>query len=107
MNKNKIKSEQTENKWNKLKLVSDIYSSNDFAISLSLSYASIAEASSPKRAKANAEPKRKSKMESSEEDDDFPSIESITPQSKVDSLYQSHTEKVSSSSLHNPLFGSR
>ncbi|PQQ16361.1 exocyst complex component EXO84C [Prunus yedoensis var. nudiflora] len=32
-------------------------------------------------------------MESSEEDDDFPSIESITPQSKVDSLYQSHTEK--------------
>lgn len=37
-------------------------------------------------------------MESSEEEDDFPSIESITPQSKVDSLYQSHTEKVSSSS---------
>ncbi|EEF31948.1 conserved hypothetical protein [Ricinus communis] len=32
-------------------------------------------------------------MESSEEDDDFPSIESITPQSKTDSLYQSHTEK--------------
>ncbi|KAK9937121.1 hypothetical protein M0R45_013933 [Rubus argutus] len=32
-------------------------------------------------------------MESSEEEDDFPSIESITPQSKVDSLYQSHTEK--------------
>ncbi|KAF2308337.1 hypothetical protein GH714_040394 [Hevea brasiliensis] len=32
-------------------------------------------------------------MESSEEDDDFPSIESITPQSKIDSLYQSHTEK--------------
>lgn len=35
-------------------------------------------------------------MESSEEDDDFPSIESITPQSKVNSVYQSHTEKVSS-----------
>lgn len=33
-------------------------------------------------------------MESSEEDDDFPSIESITPQSKIDSVYQSHTEKV-------------
>lgn len=33
-------------------------------------------------------------MESSEEDDDFPSIESITPQSKIDSIYQSHTEKV-------------
>uniref|UniRef100_A0A0R0E5P4 Exocyst component Exo84 C-terminal domain-containing protein n=1 Tax=Glycine max TaxID=3847 RepID=A0A0R0E5P4_SOYBN len=32
-------------------------------------------------------------MESSEEEDDFPSIESIIPQSKVDSLYQSHTEK--------------
>ncbi|KAJ7969284.1 exocyst complex component EXO84C [Quillaja saponaria] len=32
-------------------------------------------------------------MESSEEEDDFPSIENITPQSKVDSLYQSHTEK--------------
>ncbi|PON45568.1 Exocyst component Exo84, C-terminal [Parasponia andersonii] len=32
-------------------------------------------------------------MESSEEDDDFPSIESITPQSKVDALHQSHTEK--------------
>ncbi|XP_030480031.1 exocyst complex component EXO84C isoform X1 [Cannabis sativa] len=32
-------------------------------------------------------------MESSEEDDDFPSIESITPQSKIDSLHQSHTEK--------------
>ncbi|KAK3430350.1 hypothetical protein EUGRSUZ_E01893 [Eucalyptus grandis] len=32
-------------------------------------------------------------MESSEEDDDFPSIETITPQSKVDSLYQSPTEK--------------
>lgn len=32
-------------------------------------------------------------MESSEEDDDFPSIESITPQSKIDSIYQSHTEK--------------
>ncbi|KAL0534626.1 hypothetical protein IC582_028917 [Cucumis melo] len=32
-------------------------------------------------------------MESSEEEDDFPSIESIIPQSKVDSLYQSHTEQ--------------
>ncbi|XP_028785182.1 exocyst complex component EXO84C [Neltuma alba] len=32
-------------------------------------------------------------MESSEEEDDFPSIEGIIPQSKVDSLYQSHTEK--------------
>ncbi|CAN1150936.1 Exocyst complex component EXO84C [Linum perenne] len=32
-------------------------------------------------------------MESSEEEDDFPSIETITPQSKIDSLYQSHTEK--------------
>ncbi|ESW29787.1 hypothetical protein PHAVU_002G099100 [Phaseolus vulgaris] len=32
-------------------------------------------------------------MESSEEEDDFPCIESIIPQSKVDSLYQSHTEK--------------
>ncbi|PRQ29999.1 putative cullin repeat-like-containing domain, exocyst complex component Exo84 [Rosa chinensis] len=32
-------------------------------------------------------------MESSEEEEDFPSLESITPQSKVDSLYQSHTEK--------------
>ncbi|XP_065853468.1 exocyst complex component EXO84C [Euphorbia lathyris] len=32
-------------------------------------------------------------MESSEEEDDFPSIESIIPQSKVDSLYQSFTEK--------------
>ncbi|KAE9613658.1 hypothetical protein Lal_00016108 [Lupinus albus] len=32
-------------------------------------------------------------MESSEEEDEFPSIESIIPQSKVDSLYQSHTEK--------------
>lgn len=32
-------------------------------------------------------------MESSEEEDDFPSIESIIPQTKVDSLYQSHTEK--------------
>lgn len=36
-------------------------------------------------------------MESSEEEDDeFPSIETITPQSKIDSLYQSHTEKVPS-----------
>ncbi|GLU22597.1 hypothetical protein SLE2022_386610 [Rubroshorea leprosula] len=32
-------------------------------------------------------------MESSEEDDDFPSIESITPQTKIDSIYQSNTEK--------------
>ncbi|XVF40044.1 hypothetical protein PTKIN_Ptkin01aG0080900 [Pterospermum kingtungense] len=32
-------------------------------------------------------------MESSEEDDDLPSIESITPQSKIDSVHQSHTEK--------------
>ncbi|KAF5472893.1 hypothetical protein F2P56_009558 [Juglans regia] len=32
-------------------------------------------------------------MESSEEEEDFPSIERIVPQSKVDSLYQSHTEK--------------
>ncbi|KAG2688090.1 hypothetical protein I3760_09G077700 [Carya illinoinensis] len=32
-------------------------------------------------------------MESSEEDDEFPSIERIIPQSKVDSLYQSQTEK--------------
>lgn len=32
-------------------------------------------------------------MESSEEDDDFPSIEGITPQSKIDSVYQSNTEK--------------
>ncbi|KAJ0080997.1 hypothetical protein Patl1_11825 [Pistacia atlantica] len=32
-------------------------------------------------------------MESSEEEDDFPAIESITPQSKIDSVFQSHTEK--------------
>ncbi|WCJ28479.1 Exocyst complex component EXO84C [Euphorbia peplus] len=32
-------------------------------------------------------------MESSEEEDDFPSIESIIPQSKIDSLYQSFSEK--------------
>ncbi|CAN1824827.1 hypothetical protein LINPERHAP1_LOCUS30921, partial [Linum perenne] len=32
-------------------------------------------------------------MESSEEEDDFPSIETITPHSKIDSLYQSHTKK--------------
>ncbi|GKV36855.1 hypothetical protein SLEP1_g44941 [Rubroshorea leprosula] len=32
-------------------------------------------------------------MESSEEDDDFPSIEGITPQSKIDSVHQSNTEK--------------
>ncbi|KAI8009395.1 Exocyst complex component EXO84C [Camellia lanceoleosa] len=29
----------------------------------------------------------------SEEDDDFPSIESVTPQSKIDTIYQSKTEK--------------
>lgn len=33
-------------------------------------------------------------MESSEEDDDFPSIESVTPQSKIDTFYQSKFEKV-------------
>lgn len=33
-------------------------------------------------------------MESSEEDEDFPSIENVTPQSKIDSLYQSDSEKV-------------
>ncbi|KAJ6410602.1 hypothetical protein OIU84_007365 [Salix udensis] len=33
-------------------------------------------------------------MESSEEDDDFPSIESITPQSKIDSLYQDAVENL-------------
>uniref|UniRef100_A0A1J3E938 Exocyst complex component EXO84C n=1 Tax=Noccaea caerulescens TaxID=107243 RepID=A0A1J3E938_NOCCA len=32
-------------------------------------------------------------MESSEEEDDFPSIETITPQSKIDSVHQSLTEK--------------
>ncbi|KAG5516095.1 hypothetical protein RHGRI_036964 [Rhododendron griersonianum] len=32
-------------------------------------------------------------MESSEEEDDFPSIESVTPQSKIDTIYQSNTEK--------------
>ncbi|VFQ71961.1 unnamed protein product [Cuscuta campestris] len=32
-------------------------------------------------------------MESSEEDDDFPLIESVTPQSKIDTIYQSNTEK--------------
>lgn len=32
-------------------------------------------------------------MESSEEEDDLPSIESITPQSKIDSVHQSLTEK--------------
>ncbi|KAI4370891.1 hypothetical protein MLD38_019188 [Melastoma candidum] len=32
-------------------------------------------------------------MESSEEEDDFPSTGSITPQSNIDSLYQSSTEK--------------
>lgn len=32
-------------------------------------------------------------MESSEEEDDFPSIESVTPQSKIDTIYQSKTEK--------------
>ncbi|KAI5667819.1 hypothetical protein M9H77_17672 [Catharanthus roseus] len=33
------------------------------------------------------------RMESSEEEDDFPSIESVTPQSIIDSVYQSKTEK--------------
>lgn len=33
------------------------------------------------------------KMESSEEDDDFPSIEFVTPQSKIDTFYQSKFEK--------------
>ncbi|XP_016460553.1 exocyst complex component EXO84C [Nicotiana tabacum] len=33
------------------------------------------------------------RMESSEEEDDFPCIESVTPQSKIDSIYQSKTEK--------------
>ncbi|XP_021890069.1 exocyst complex component EXO84C [Carica papaya] len=32
-------------------------------------------------------------MDSSEEEDDFPSIETVTPQSKIDSLHQSFTEK--------------
>ncbi|XP_057511636.1 exocyst complex component EXO84C [Actinidia eriantha] len=32
-------------------------------------------------------------MESSEEEDDFPSIESVTPQSKIDTIYQSKSEK--------------
>ncbi|KAK9268135.1 hypothetical protein L1049_010575 [Liquidambar formosana] len=32
-------------------------------------------------------------MESSDEEDDFPSFESITPQTKIDALYQSNTEK--------------
>ncbi|KAL4572724.1 hypothetical protein LXL04_019507 [Taraxacum kok-saghyz] len=32
-------------------------------------------------------------MESSEEEDDFPTIESVTPQSKIDTIYQSKTEK--------------
>lgn len=34
-------------------------------------------------------------VESSEEEDDFPSMESVTPQSKIDTVYQSKTEKVS------------
>ncbi|GAA0150966.1 hypothetical protein LIER_09786 [Lithospermum erythrorhizon] len=33
------------------------------------------------------------RMESSEEEDDFPTIESVTPQSKIDTIFQSHTEK--------------
>lgn len=33
------------------------------------------------------------RMESSEEEDDFPAIESVTPQSKIDTIYQSNTEK--------------
>ncbi|KAL8508469.1 hypothetical protein ACS0TY_018918 [Phlomoides rotata] len=32
-------------------------------------------------------------VESSEEEDDFPSMESVTPQSKIDTAYQSKTEK--------------
>ncbi|EPS72961.1 hypothetical protein M569_01795 [Genlisea aurea] len=32
-------------------------------------------------------------VESSEEEEDFPSMESITPQSKIDTVYQSKTEK--------------
>lgn len=40
------------------------------------------------------ERERAKDMESSEEEDDFPSIESITPQSKIDSVHQSLTEKV-------------
>ncbi|KAI7733199.1 hypothetical protein M8C21_006163 [Ambrosia artemisiifolia] len=32
-------------------------------------------------------------MSSSEEEDDFPCIESVTPQSKIDTIYQSKTEK--------------
>lgn len=32
-------------------------------------------------------------VESSEEEDDFPSMESVTPQSKIDTVYQSKTEK--------------
>lgn len=37
------------------------------------------------------------KMESSDEEDDFMSHEWITPQSHINSVYQSHTEKVSPS----------
>ena len=37
---------------------------------------------------------RFSEMESSDEEDDFMSHEWITPQSQVNSVYQSHTEKV-------------
>ncbi|KAL0352694.1 UNVERIFIED_CONTAM: Exocyst complex component EXO84C [Sesamum angustifolium] len=32
-------------------------------------------------------------VESSEEEDDFPSMETVTPQSKIDTIYQSKTEK--------------
>ncbi|KAK4493421.1 hypothetical protein RD792_017675 [Penstemon davidsonii] len=32
-------------------------------------------------------------VESSEEEDDFPSMETVTPQSKIDTVYQSKTEK--------------
>ncbi|XP_051128962.1 exocyst complex component EXO84C [Andrographis paniculata] len=32
-------------------------------------------------------------VDSSEEEDDFPSMENVTPQSKIDTLYQSKTEK--------------
>lgn len=37
---------------------------------------------------------RGEQMESSEEDDDFPPHEWITPQSSINSIYQSDTEKV-------------
>lgn len=46
---------------------------------------------------------RKMRMESSEEEDDFPSIESVTPQSKIDTIYQSKTEKVNNNYNQSPL----